>query len=398
MISFLKKHINAIVYISTIIFSIAFIFIGNYISAPAHKLRDERMTMETYIARIDKILDVKEEVIKTGNSSSITNTTTTFKATILNRNLKGLQVEATQYDDGVFPIKQKEIKVKDKIVIHCRLKGNDLNWVYGEHLRSNFLLFLLICFFGLLILFGKSKAFNTIISLIFTTLAIFLVLIPCILSGYNIYLVSLIVCSFVVAMSFILIDGIHKKTLVAILGAIFGFSVSSMLIAIFMHLLKINGMIDENSYYLLQINTPKPISLKALVFSSVIIGSLGATMDVAMSIASPLYELYLKMKNRTRQSIIESGIEIGKDMLGTMSNTIILAYIGGSLSMLLLLIANTNSLTALLNKEMIVVELLQTLIGIIGILLTIPLTSVVCAYLYITKEDIKKIKDIQKSN
>ena len=112
-------------------------------------------------------------------------------------------------------------------------------------------------------------------------------------------------------------------------------------------------------------------------------------MDVAMSIASPLYELYNKMKKRTRQSIIESGIEIGKDMLGTMSNTIILAYIGGSLSMLLLLIANTNSLTALLNKEMIVIELLQTLIGIIGILLTIPLTSIVCAYLYMGKEDNK---------
>ncbi len=386
MANFFKKHINAIVYISTILFSIAFILIGNYISSPAHKLRDERMTMETYKAKITKIVDVQTEKLDLGGSSNIESKTVTFQAQILNRNLKGLTITGTQYDDGLFPIKQKEIKVNDKIVVHCSVDGENLKWVYGEHLRSTFLFILLLIFFALLILFGKSKAFNTIISLIFTTLAIFVVLIPCILSGYNIYLVSLVVCCFVVSMSFILINGIHKKTLVAILGAIFGLLISSTLIMIFSHILKISGMTDENSYYLLQINTPKPINLKALVFASVIIGSLGATMDVAMSIASPLYELYNKMKKRTRQSIIESGIEIGKDMLGTMSNTIILAYIGGSLSMLLLLIANTNSITALLNKEMIVIELLQTLIGIIGILLTIPLTSVVCAYLYMGKE------------
>lgn len=389
MTNFFKKNINAIVYISTIIFSIAFILIGNYLASPAHKLREERMTMETYTAKVTKIENIETEKLDLGGASNIESKTVTFKAKILDRNLKGLEITGTQYDDGLFPIKLKEINVNDKIVVHCSVDGNDLKWVYGEHLRSNFLFVLLLIFFGLLILFGKSKAFNTIISLIFTTLAIFVVLIPCILSGYNIYLVSLIVCIFVVSMSFILINGIHKKTLVAILGAIFGLLISSTLIMIFSHVLKISGMVDENSYYLLQLNTRNPLNLKALMFASVIIGSLGATMDVAMSIASPLYELYNKMKKRTRQSIIESGIEIGKDMLGTMSNTIILAYIGGSLSMLLLLIANTNSLTALLNKEMIVIELLQTLIGIIGILLTIPLTSIVCAYLYMGKEDNK---------
>lgn len=389
MTNFFKKNINAIVYISTIIFSIAFILIGNYLASPAHKLREERMTMETYTAKVTKIENIEKEKLDLGGASNIESKTVTFKAKILDRNLKGLEITGTQYDDGLFPIKLKEINVNDKIVVHCSVDGNDLKWVYGEHLRSNFLFVLLLIFFGLLILFGKSKAFNTIISLIFTTLAIFVVLIPCILSGYNIYLVSLIVCIFVVSMSFILINGIHKKTLVAILGAIFGLLISSTLIMIFSHVLKISGMVDENSYYLLQLNTRNPLNLKALMFASVIIGSLGATMDVAMSIASPLYELYNKMKKRTRQSIIESGIEIGKDMLGTMSNTIILAYIGGSLSMLLLLIANTNSLTALLNKEMIVIELLQTLIGIIGILLTIPLTSIVCAYLYMGKEDNK---------
>lgn len=389
MTNFFKKNINAIVYISTIIFSIAFILIGNYLASPAHKLREERMTMETYTAKVTKIENIEKEKLDLGGASNIESKTVTFKAKILDRNLKGLEITGTQYDDGLFPIKLKEINVNDKIVVHCSVDGNDLKWVYGEHLRSNFLFVLLLIFFGLLILFGKSKAFNTIISLIFTTLSIFVVLIPCILSGYNIYLVSLVVCIFVVSMSFILINGIHKKTLVAILGAIFGLLISSTLIMIFSHVLKISGMVDENSYYLLQLNTRNPLNLKALMFASVIIGSLGATMDVAMSIASPLYELYNKMKKRTRQSIIESGIEIGKDMLGTMSNTIILAYIGGSLSMLLLLIANTNSLTALLNKEMIVIELLQTLIGIIGILLTIPLTSIVCAYLYMGKEDNK---------
>ena len=105
-------------------------------------------------------------------------------------------------------------------------------------------------------------------------------------------------------------------------------------------------------------------------------------MDVSMSIASALNELAENMDRPSFSQIIKSGFEIGRDMMGTMSNTLVLAYIGGSLSMTLLLIAYSNSTLALLNREMIVVEILQALVGSIGLLLTIPLTTLVCSFVY----------------
>ena len=130
------------------------------------------------------------------------------------------------------------------------------------------------------------------------------------------------------------------------------------------------------------LSTTSPIDLKAIIFAAITLGALGAIMDVAMSIASSLYELRTEAKNPGFKMLMHSGMEIGKDMMGTMSNTLVLAYIGSSLATVLLLIAYNNSLIELLNKEMIVVEILQTLVGSLAILFTIPLTSFVASVLY----------------
>ena len=119
-----------------------------------------------------------------------------------------------------------------------------------------------------------------------------------------------------------------------------------------------------------------------MVFAAIIIGAVGAVMDVAMDIASALAELKSQVGDISRTQIIKSGFTIGRDIIGTMSNTLILAYIGSCLSCTLLMVAGNPSLLLLFNTEMIVVELLQTIAGSFGMLLTIPLTSVVCGVLY----------------
>lgn len=105
-------------------------------------------------------------------------------------------------------------------------------------------------------------------------------------------------------------------------------------------------------------------------------------MDVAMSISSSLWEVREQSEEISFHSLFRLGINIGQDVMGTMANTLILAYIGGSLSVVLLLSAYSTSLMYLMNMEMIVVEILQSLIGSFGILFAMPLTSFICAIIY----------------
>ena len=148
------------------------------------------------------------------------------------------------------------------------------------------------------------------------------------------------------------------------------------------NILSLTGVIDEDSIYILQLTSANPIDLKAIIFAAIIIGAMGAIMDTAMSISSSLWEVSIHSGKPTFDALFKSGMNIGRDVMGTMTNTLILAYIGSSLSIVLLFVAYNSSLLYLFNIEMIIVEVLQALIGSLGILLTMPITSFICAALY----------------
>ena len=146
---------------------------------------------------------------------------------------------------------------------------------------------------------------------------------------------------------------------------------------------QLTGLTTEDSMYLLFLNSEKPIDLRAIIFAAIILGAVGAIMDVSMSLSSSLAEMKEQAGNMSAAQITRSGMVVGRDIMGTMANTLILAYIGSSLSVTLLLAAYNSSTPLLLfNSEMILVELLQAVAGSLGILLTIPLTSLVCGVLY----------------
>ena len=125
-----------------------------------------------------------------------------------------------------------------------------------------------------------------------------------------------------------------------------------------------------------------PINLRALIFAMITIGAMGAVMDVAMDIASSLYEVKRHAPQIRDRELFKSGMNIGRDVMGTMANTLVLAYIGSSLCSILLKISYAYSFNQLMNTESIVVELLNALVGSMAILLTIPLTAFVCCVMY----------------
>ena len=157
---------------------------------------------------------------------------------------------------------------------------------------------------------------------------------------------------------------------------------TALLTLLVSNLLHLTGMSDEQSVYLMMMEDVQ-VDLRALLFGAILVGAVGAVMDVAMSLSSSLLEVSEKMgERRNFKELFRSGMTIGRDIMGTMANTLILAYIGSSLSVVLLTVANESSFLSLFNREMIVEEIMQAIAGSFGILFTIPLTSLFAAWLY----------------
>lgn len=239
------------------------------------------------------------------------------------------------------------------------------------------MLLLVAAFFALLIGFGRFKGFNTVVSLVLTCAAVFFVMIPAIIKGYNIYLVTFITAVFTIVMTLCIVIGVHPKSIAAAVGCTCGVGFAGLLTIAMQDLLFITGLVDEDSSFVMYINADTVIDLRGVIFAAIVIGALGATMDVAMSIASSLEEILYHKPEIGDMELMYSGLNIGRDIMGTMANTLVLAYVGSSLHMILLLLAYNNDVGSIINRETIAVELLQSVAGSIGILLTVPSTAAV---------------------
>ena len=367
-------------YLATVIISILIIFIGHNWAVKGLIVFQNK---SQEILKV-KVLNVTEQIdldegFENEDLFPMQGKRIIFESAVTSGELKGEIFSAAQNFGGFLHIPQRQVKKGDSVLI---IKFDD-EWFFNGYLRTNKLIGLTIVFSLCLLLFGGKKGFNTILSLTLTCAAVFAVFIPGILSGKNIYMMSVFVCVYTIVMTLLLVIGFNKKSLTAALGCLGGLAVSGIIIVIMDRLLHLTGVVDENSRYLTNLPLDNPINLKAIIFAGIIIGAMGAVEDVATSIASSLWEIKEKAGNIKFEALFRSGITIGRDIMGSMSNTLILAYIGSSLSVVLILSVFSGSLLALLNMEMIVVEILQALIGSLGILFSMPLTALVCSIVYL---------------
>lgn len=384
---------NKIIYVITIIISVIYIIVGNKISTKDFTFFENNAQVNLEKAVVLEILGEQEILQQDFEGNNITiGKDIIFKAKILKN---GDIVEAKQTFDDYAPLNQREIQKGDKLFLYENEEvDGSIAWYADELIRLDGIIVLVIIFIILILIFGRVQGINTIISLIFTCLAIFIVFIPSILSGQNIYISSIITCIYITSMTLLIVYGTNLKSLSAALGCLSGILIAGLLTAIMSNILNITGILNEESVYITYIND-STIDLRAIVFGSIIVGAIGAIMDVAMSLSSSLYELSINIENPKFSQILKSGFEIGRDIMGTMANTLILAYIGSSLSSVLLLCVYNNSLEYLLNKELIIVEVLQMLAGSIGIMMAIPFTTLISSLLYTrkNKEEIKQIEE-----
>lgn len=264
--------------------------------------------------------------------------------------------------------------------------GYDVNW---EFIGSSFafdrvgVTFILMILFVLVIItFSKLQGIYTIVALGLSIASIFIVFIPKVLLGHNIYVWTFIISTYIVIITLLLVIGVNYKALSAFIGCFGGIFVIAILTIVIQKVFALTGNYDETTYeldLLVKDTYSVTLDLRSLIFASITLGSIGALLDVAISLSSSLYEVSSKETNTKK--IIKSGFTIGKDMLGTMTNTLILAYLGSSLPIVLFTILFSN-FEAILRLEMITIELIQSIVGTLGMLSAIPIVSVFCGFIY----------------
>ena len=225
-----------------------------------------------------------------------------------------------------------------------------------------------------------NKKIVAIVGLIITILAVWFILIKLIFVGYDAILMSIATCAVIIVLTFIVIGGINKKVVTAAIGTLGGVVSAGIVASIFSHLAELSGACEDAIQLSMNMQTAT-FNFRDLIFAGIVISALGACMDVGMSIASSLDEIKNKTKDISWKELFKSGMNIGRDVIGTMTNTLILAYVGGALKLILLFMACNMPITEILNKETIVEEIISAIAGSMGVVYTIPITAFVYAFL-----------------
>ncbi|ACF14414.1 YibE/F family protein [Chloroherpeton thalassium ATCC 35110] len=242
-----------------------------------------------------------------------------------------------------------------------------------------FILFLVFALF--LVFFAKSIGFRALLSFVFTTLAIWKLLIPLFLKGYPPLPISFLIVAITTAVIILLITGFTRKGIVALSGSIAGVALTTVLAIIFGHFFKIPGTVKEFSEMLLYAGFMH-LQLTDIFIAGIFISASGAVMDVAMDIAASQEEVIDKHPRISTKELITSGFRVSYAVIGTMTTTLLFAYSGSFTFILMVFMAQGTPTESIFNINFIAAEILQTLVGSFGLVLVAPVTAIIGGYVY----------------
>lgn len=219
---------------------------------------------------------------------------------------------------------------------------------------------------------------RAIIGLVLSLAVLVKIALPMMLAGYSPLLVSILSASLISALTVMLVLKNRRYWPVAFLGAVGGAFAASILGWLAISLWQLTGMGVEGGTLL--VSTLPDISMKGILLASVIIGAIGAVLDVSISVTSTMSEMYDYDPEISTMRLLQAGLNVGRDILGSMINTLILAYFGSSLVISLLIAYHIPVFWSILNDPMIAEELVRGLAGTAGLLLTVPLTALTGAW------------------
>lgn len=299
------------------------------------------------------------------------------KLNITSGSHKGEELEGTSPNGNLFGT---VCSVGMKVIVILSESGDTLMaTVYSRNRIMTIAGFTLI-FIMLLGIIGGKKGLKSAFCLIFALVSIIGIFLPVMHRGFSPIPAAVILATVVTFFTIFFISGFSVKSICAIAGTIAGVVIAVLSAVLFGQAAGINGYNVSDVESLIYVANSSHLKISQLLFAGILISSLGAVMDVGMSISSAINEIHINSPELTSAELFRSGMNVGKDMMGTMSNTLILAFVGGSLSTLVLNYAYSLPFLQLINGYNIGIEIMQGIAGSIGIIITVPITSAISSF------------------
>lgn len=328
---------------------------------------------------------VKARVISTDNSDIVDNgliRTGEQKCNIkiLEGKFKGTKATAINRLNGSLS-QDKIFESGDKAFVVISHNKNVLSLITMiDHFRLEKEIVLISLFILFLIIFAGKTGIRAVLSFITTILLIWKVLVPCMLKGINPIWISMGIVLAMTMISLSLIYGFDRRCLASSLGVFLGIIVTATFGIIFTKVLKIHGAVMESSESLLYAGF-QHLNLTQIFMASIFLGSAGAIMDLSVDICSAIYEIIQKKNDISRYEVIKSGFAIGKAACGSTTTTLLLAYSGSYITLLMVFMAQGTPIEFIFNYKYVAAEIIHTIIGSFGLITVAPLTAITSGFL-----------------
>lgn len=297
---------------------------------------------------------------------------------------KGQELEATSSAGYLFGAACTEGM---KVVVLQSVAGNTtITTIYSRD-RGTVIIIYGLLYLITLCLIGGRKGIRGALGLIFTFASILYIYIPLVYCGFSPFFSAVLICAVATVATLYLIGGSDRKTAAATAGTLAGVIIAGAAASIFSKASGITGWNVSDIESLITLRDTSGIQVGGLLFSGLLISSLGAVMDIAMSISSSMSELFIQNPNISRHELFNAGMRIGRDMMGTDSNTLILAFAGGSVSMLVLDYSYNLPWLQVVNSNNIGIAVMQGLSGSFGVILCVPATVLMASWIFTRKKN-----------
>jgi len=383
----ITKHLPKIVVAMSVVIVFIILFVLAHGGSPAEEVETNSL-LEYSTARILRV--VADNTVADPywqGRDDVRRGTITFEIEVLSGTFAGETLEAHYHMSSPVNV---NFEVGDRVSARIFEFQGEIRMTeirYPE--RTGLLIGAIIVFLVFLCIVGGKRGVLATAGLIFTVACVMLLLIPLINQGYPVVLMTLIILSLVTVATITLLAGMTVKGIAAILGSLSGVGLAAIFAMITSGLLNVSGYNMVN--YRAVIHLSMGAQINGLFVSSVLVAAIGAIMDASMSVASAMNEVKLANPDINMRDLFKAGFNVSRDVMGTMSSTLILAFIGGSLAMMIFMYVTDVSFNQFINNNLIVMEVIKGIAGSFGIILAAPLTAVIAA-----KMLNKKTKEVNK--
>jgi uncharacterized membrane protein len=325
---------------------------------------------EVVKAQVLEILNqTEEDILDTGVESIFQ----TIKIKILEGDQSG---EIVTIENDYIPLKDGQ-----RFFLFHTIDGLDGRETYSvrDIDRRPVIIFFVALFVAVVLFFSGKQGLRSLIGLTGSFFVILYILIPSLLKGYPPIFTSVFVATIILFLAIYFTHGFNRVSTVAFTGTVLAVILTGVLAYIGVTLAQFTGIVSEEAFYL-NLNTRGTLDLTGLLLGGIMIGVLGVLDDIAVTQAAVVRELYDSAPHLSGKKIYKKALGVGKEHVGALVNTLALAYTGASLPLLLLFSSGNSSMSSIINQEIFATEIIRTVVGSIGLILTVPITTFLAVY------------------